>query len=129
MSNIINIHKAHLARDSKFSTTTNGKKVCNFVVGTNDGFGERQTTLWFDCALWGDRAEKASTLLLKGKEVGIIGRVKPIRLFEKDGKHGGSYQIDVIDFVLHGKKDENAFTASQPSEPAPSADLNDDIPF
>lgn len=136
MSNILHLHKAHLARDARFTVTGNGNKVCNFTVAVNDGFGDKQQSIWIDCALWGDRAEKATELLTKGKPVGIVARLRPARVF--DGNNGPSPVIcaDVIEYTLLSKREDSQYSNNQhqdrrtTAEPSDDLDgMDDDIPF
>ena len=122
----VTITKAHLARDSRFAVTKNDKKDCNFTVGVTDGYGDKQITIWIECALWGDHAEKAGTMLLKGKEVSLVGNLRDPSDREHNGKRYGSNQMDVVNYVFHGKKiDGPAPQASEPTDPA----IDEDVPF
>ena len=124
----VTITKAHLARDSRFAVTKNDKKVCNFTVGVTDGYGDKQITIWIECALWGDHAEKASTMLLKGKEVSLVGNLRDPSDREHNGKRYVENQIEVVSYVFHGKKGDGP--TPQVTEPvAPTPAIDDDVPF
>jgi len=78
--------------------------VCNFSVAVKIGFGERATTEWRDCALWGERAQKLSRYLVKGQQVVIAGEPS-LRVYPKrDGTQGTVMQIRVDDVTLVGGK-------------------------
>jgi single-strand DNA-binding protein len=48
--------------------------VCNFTVAVDVGYGDKKQTLWWDCALFGKRAEsKLPQYLTKGQQVAISG--------------------------------------------------------
>lgn len=129
-----------------------GTPVCNFSLAVDVGWGDRQETLWVDCALWGDRAEKLAPYLTKGKAVTVAGDVG-LRQFEKrDGSAGASITVNVQRVTLQSSSDkaagdtkpaaggydmkaaearENAAMPKQPPRAAVTADseLDDDIPF
>lgn len=48
------------------------KRVLNFSIAVNEG---RDRTTWFDCALWGDRADKLAPYITKGKMLAVTGSV------------------------------------------------------
>lgn len=127
-----------------------GTPVCNFSLAVDVGWGDRQETLWVDCALWGDRAEKLAPYLTKGKAVTVAGDVG-LRQFEKrDGSAGASITVNVQRVTLQSSAEkpngdakpasgydmkaaearEKAAMATQQRVPAQAtADLDDDIPF
>jgi single-stranded DNA-binding protein len=124
----VTITKANLARDSRFAVTKNGKKVCNFTVGVTDGFGDKSITIWIECAMWGDHAEKASTMLLKGKEVSLVGNLRDPSDRENNGKRYVSNQIEVVSYTLHGKRGDSPAHPTVEA-PATTATVDEDVPF
>lgn len=90
-----------LGADGELRTTQSGEKVLGFRVANDVGFGERKTTQWVDCSIWGRRAEALAQHLTKGKQVVISGEVT-IREFDKrDGTRGAglSVRVNEIDFT------------------------------
>jgi len=90
-----------LGADGELRTTQSGEKVLGFRVANDVGFGERKTTQWVDCSIWGRRAEALAPHLTKGKQVVVSGEVT-IREFEKrDGTRGAglSVRVNEIDFT------------------------------
>lgn len=90
-----------LGADGELRTTQSGEKVLGFRVANDVGFGERKTTQWVDCSIWGRRAEALAQHLTKGKQVVVSGEVT-IREFEKrDGTRGAGLSVRVaeIDFT------------------------------
>lgn len=59
--------------------TANGQKsVLNFSLAVQKRTKDQQgnyETLWVDCALWGDRAEKLSQYVTKGAKIAVSGSV------------------------------------------------------
>jgi single-strand DNA-binding protein len=63
----------NIGKDAVVRTTGQGKKVAGWSVAVDDGFGDSKRTLWFDCALWGERGEKLAPHLTKGSKVTVSG--------------------------------------------------------
>ena len=90
-----------LGADGELRTTQSGEKVLGFRVANDVGFGERKTTQWVDCSIWGRRAESLAPHLTKGKSVVVSGEVT-LREYEKrDGTRGAGLSVRVaeIDFT------------------------------
>jgi len=104
----------------------NDKRVLNFSVAVNEG---KDRTTWFDCALWGDRADKLAPYIQKGGKVTVAGRVSP-DVYEGQGK----LKLFVIDVTLQGSKGDGQQqsqqqTPAQTQQDSGPADFDDDIPF
>ena len=52
--------------------TVGDKRVANFSVAVSEG---RDKTTWFDCGLWGDRADKLAQYITKGSKIAVTGAV------------------------------------------------------
>lgn len=97
-----------LGADGELRSTQSGEKVLGFRVANDVGFGDRKTTQWVDCSIWGRRAEALAQHLTKGKAVVISGEVT-LREFEKrDGTRGAglSVRVNEIDFTGGGREGE-----------------------
>ena len=95
-----------LGADAELRTTQSGEKVLGFRVANDVGFGERKTTQWVDCSIWGRRAESLAPHLTKGKGVVVSGEVT-LREYEKrDGTRGAQMSVRVaeIDFMGGGRE-------------------------
>lgn len=79
------IVSGNLGRDPESRVTTNGKKVVNFSLAVNDGYGENRKTYWFDVVSWDKTADSVESYLSKGSKVLVEGRLQ-VRTYEKDGK-------------------------------------------
>lgn len=129
-----------LAADAELRTTASGEKALGFRTANDVGFGDRKSTNWIDCTVWGKRAEALAPHLTKGKQVLITGEVT-LREFEKrDGTRGASMSVRVAEIDLVGG-------GNQPRDDKPAAghtkhheekangyapkpdDLDDEIPF
>ena len=131
------ILSGNLGRDCRVASTKGGDTVCNFAVAVKSGYGDKEQTLWIDCALWGKRAEgKLVDYLVKGAKVTVSGELGQQ---EGTGEHSGktflTCRVDKIE-LSGGKSDESpAPKQSQSRQQAPSSapqnfdDFDDDIPF
>lgn len=135
-----------LGADGELRTTQGGDKVVSLRVANDVGFGERKTTQWVECSIWGKRAESLAPHLTKGKQVVISGEVTLREFQKRDGTQGAGLSVRVaeIDFTGGGQRDD----AGQQRQPdaggyggagkgAPAGrgqtpsqdDLDNDIPF
>lgn len=116
------------------TNSVNGTAVCNFTVAAKSGFGDKEQTLWLDCALWGKRAETGLVnYLVKGQKVAVSGE---LGTREHDGKTYLTLRLS--DVTLCGDKgsapgggqQQQQQSTPQPAAPTPPNDgFNDDIPF
>ncbi len=123
----------HCGSDAEVKSTPTGKQVVTWNVAMNSGFGDKKTTTWIRCSMWGDRGVKLAPYLLKGGLVGVTGEFSA-REWEKDGVTKTSCELRVNDVTLLGSPDRAKYDNTQPkAEAAPAAvpegDFNDDIPF
>ena len=124
----------NVGKDAESRFLPNGDPVVSFSVGVKSGYGEKATTTWARCAMFGKRAESVSQYLTKGQLVGISGEVTLREWNDKEGQKRNSLEVRVNDLTLLGKKDGQQ--AAQPSQQAPAkqqsdsfGDFSDDVPF
>jgi single-strand DNA-binding protein len=120
----------NLGKDCRVASVS-GTTVCNFTVAAKSGFGDKEQTIWLNCALWGRQAEsKLTQYLTKGAQVAVSGE---LGTEEYEGKISLTLRVGSISLV--GGKREGAPGGAAPqgqsSYPAPAAreDYDDDIPF
>ena len=132
----------NLGRDCDTRYTQSGDAVVSFSVGVKAGFGDKATTTWANCSMFGKRGEAVSQYLKKGTLVGIVGEVNLREYQDKEGQKRYSLDVRVSDLtLLGGKKSEDddphkyGAPKQQPqrnAQGAPKAsisDMDDDIPF
>lgn len=90
-----------LGRDPELRHTSAGKPVVNFSVATDNGFGEKKTTEWFDITAWDKTAEACGKYLKKGSLVYVEGRTQT-ETWEKDGEKKSkkivvAYEVKFLD--------------------------------
>lgn len=75
--------------------------VLEFRVANNVGFGDKKTTNWFRCNLWGRRGQSIESYLTKGKQVFVTGELALRPYTNRDGVEQISSDINVtnVDFI------------------------------
>ena len=124
----------NLGKDAEQRFTQNGDSVVSFSVGVKAGFGDKATTTWAQCQMWGKRGESVLPYLTKGQLVGVNGEVSMREWQDKEGQKRANLEVRVNDLTLLGKKDGASQPAPQrhaSSQPTGDSldDLGDDIPF
>lgn len=131
-----------LGRDAEQKYLPNGTAVTEFTVAVDVGFGDKKTTLWPRCAMFGDRGAKVAQYLLKGQQVGVSGSVNMREWTNKESETKTSLEVRVSELNLIGSKGDGeqrkatqderpkAQSESAPAKKKPYFDeMDDDIPF
>ena len=126
----------NLGKDAETRHTASGKTVVQFTVAVKSGYGDKASTTWARCSLWGDRGEAVAKYLTKGQLVGITGEAELKEFTNKEGNKQSSLEVRVNDLTLLGGKQDKAETPQRPIErnaaPAPKGafdDFESDLPF
>jgi single-strand DNA-binding protein len=118
----------NLGRDPELRTTQGGDDVLSFSVGVQQGWGERASTNWFRCSVWGKRAKTLADKLRKGSRVFVVGE---LTIGEYQSKPQYEIRVSELDF-------SKAAGGEQRSEPQGGGgnsgwtgddDLDDGVPF
>lgn len=118
----------NIGSDAEIRHTSAGAQLCQFTVATTSGYGEKKSTTWARCTLFGKRSESLAPYLLKGQQVGVVGEVKLHEWTGKDGITKQSLEVHVQDVTLLGSKADKREPAKQMRE-EPAGMVDDDIPF
>ena len=124
-----------MGRDAEQRYTQSGDSVVSFSVGVKAGFGDKATTTWANCAMFGKRGESVAPYLKKGALVGISGELNNREYQDKEGQKRYSLDVRVSDLTLLGGKQSGDSAPSQPQRNAQGAprtsieNMDDDIPF
>ena len=119
------IISGRLTRDAEVRFIPSGTPVMSFSVANNTGFGDNQKTHYFDCSMFGKRAEgKLKDYMIKGQQVVVEGEVSLNQYQKKDGTGGASLNVFVNNVELMGS---NQQAGGRPSESTSNDD--DDLPF
>ena len=117
-----------------------GKPVASWSLAVDVGYGQNKSTVWLDCSLWGERAEKLAGYIRKGDRIGVHGEIG-VRQYESNGQEKTSITLRVADVTLLGEKradDRPSVPASrekvkaaarQDARDQAAAFEDDDIPF
>jgi single-strand DNA-binding protein len=118
-----------LGRDAEVRFLPNGDAVANFSIA--DSQGKDKDAIWWNCQLFGKRAESLAQYLTKGQSVTVTGNVSQRKYTDKHGVEKISTDVRVNDVALQGGRKEGA--APQAAKPKIQGggfeNMNDDIPF
>lgn len=127
----------NLGKDAEVRYLNNGDPVASFSVA--DSPGKDRPTIWWNCSLFGKRAEALAPYLTKGQKVTVCGTVTEREWTDREGLKRKSMDVRVQEIALQGGRsdatksnDDKPKPAAQPaSKPASSGfdDMDDDIPF
>jgi single-strand DNA-binding protein len=118
-----------LGKDAEVKYLANGDAICNFSVA--DSQGREKPTIWWNCGLYGKRAESLSQYLTKGQAVTVTGSVSEREWTDKEGNKRKSMDVRVNDVALQGGR-KDAEPQQERRQPVPQAQLGideDDLPF
>lgn len=124
-----------IVADAEVRFTQSGDPICSFRMASDVGFGDKKTTNWFTCTIWGKRGESLSQYLQKGTPVTVFGMLTLRDWLNKEGIKQLSPDIRIDEIELHGSKQGGEQPAARPapaSQPGPAAnlaDLDSDVPF
>jgi single-strand DNA-binding protein len=108
-----------LGRDAEIKYLQDGSAVANFSVA--DSQGREKPTIWWNCSLFGKRAESLAPYLMKGQAVTVSGNITE-REYQKDGVTHKAMDLRVNDVALQGgKREEGAAPMKKPSQDAAKA--------
>ncbi len=132
-----------LGRDAELRALPDGTAVLTFSVA--DSQGRDKPTIWWNCQLFGKRAESLQQYLGKGQQVAVSGSISERDWKSKEGETRKSMDIRVNDVALQGRPQQSQEAAPAPRAPqrqaparvaaAPNGggsgfdDMDDDIPF
>lgn len=110
----------NLTRDPRLNYTKKNKPVCNFTVAVNEwGKNSRDEwenlrTLYYDCTVWGDKAEATADQLAKGMRVLVAGKLE-LREYEYQGEQQKNLgiQVDEVAISIRYMREESS---SQPQQ-------------
>lgn len=134
----------NLGGDAETRFTPAGDAIVSFSVGVKSGYGEKASTTWARCSMFGKRGQAVADYLLKGQLVGVVGELSAREWEDKQGQKRTSLEVRVNDLTLLGKRNDGERPAQptssqQPAQRAPAqqqapaaggfADFDSDIPF
>ena len=99
----------HLGKDVELLKFDSGKSKSTFSLATNEYYknnkGEKETeTQWHNIVAWGKVAENMDSMLAKGSEVLINGKIVTRNFKDKEGIDRRITEIVAHEFLVFGKK-------------------------
>lgn len=111
-------------RDPETRQTQDGTDICSFSVGVKQGWGDKASTNWFRCSVWGKRARTVGDHLRKGTKVTVIGE---LTIGEYQGKPQYEVRVDDIDWTPTGQREQPQQSNNQ--QGGGWDDDSDQVPF
>jgi single-strand DNA-binding protein len=93
-----------LTRDAELKQLQSGDSILNFSVADNQG--RDKPAIFWNCSLWGKRADSLSSYLTKGQAVTVTGTVTEREWTDKDGAKRKSMDVRVNDLALQGGRQQ-----------------------
>lgn len=133
----------NLGRDPEVRTFQNGDKVCNLRLAVSEKWKDRDTgerkerTEWVSVAIFGPLAGIAEQYLSKGSKVYLAGKLVTRKWQDQSGQdrystevtlQGPQAQMTMLDGPSGDRQDRTPAPAYDQS-PAPSREMDDEIPF
>ena len=97
-------------------------------IGTNPDGSPREHTEWFNCVMWGKRAEAVAPYLTKGKTVHVDGRTETRSWEDEAGQKHYRTEVRVDDLILGGGGAPAAEGTPEPPA-SPPVPPEEEIPF
>lgn len=116
----------NLTRDPELRQTSGGMAVLVFGIAVNDKRKNSQTGVWedypnfFDCTMFGTRAEALSKYLSKGIKVAIEGKLRWSQ-WERDGQKRSKVEVIVDSLDFMSGRNNGGSSASGAVQAAPVA--------
>lgn len=117
----------NVGKDAVLRRTANGDPVLNFTMAVDNGKdreGNKRDTTWFDCAIWGKRAEALERHIVKGLKLVIQGRPTG-RVYEGKIYLG----VNVQDLTFMGGGNNSSDRNSDQQQDGRGPYMDDEIPF
>ena len=132
-----------LGRDSEVKYTPSGTAILEFSLAVDTGFGDKKSSFWLKCSMFGERGQKLSQYMLKGQQVIVSGEFFPRAYQAGDGTTKVSMELRLNAVELIGGKQDGGRREAPEPKPEPSArqqapaaktgspfdDMDDSIPF
>lgn len=129
----------NVGKDAVLRRTQSGDAVLGFSVAVDNGKdkqGNRRDSTWYDCSIWGKRAESLERHITKGLKLSLIGRPT---VHQHEGKVYLGMSVDDLTFMGGGQSQGGGYdsgsgggygSGGQPSSSGGGFDLDgDDVPF
>jgi single-strand DNA-binding protein len=120
----------NVGKDAILRRTQGGDPVLGFSLAVDNGKdkdGNKRDATWFDCSVWGKRAESLERHITKGTKLALSGR-PTVRAH--DGKAYLGISVNELTFMGGGQdRHEDSSGQSQDSGGQSGGSFDDEIPF
>ena len=118
-----------LGKDAELKQMNSGDYICNFSIA--DSMGRDKGTIWWNCTLFGKRAESLSQYLVKGQAVTVVGSIIEREWTDKSDNKRKSMDVRVNDIALQGGRRDAEPQEERRQAPKPvQVNIDDgDLPF
>lgn len=101
----------NVEQEPTITNLESGKKVARFSIATHDNYednkGKKQTdTNWHTVVAWSKTAEIVESYVAKGKEVGIVGKLKTRTYTTEDGNQRYVTEVVASEVLLLGSNND-----------------------
>ena len=118
----------NVGKDAELRRTNSGDAVLGFSLAVDNGKdknGNKRDATWYDCSIWGKRAESLQNYITKGTKLTLTGRPTAR---EHNGKAYLGISVNDLTF-MGGSQQRSDEDRGGYDEPPPRDHLDDDIPF
>lgn len=102
-----------IGRDAEVRHTNSGQQVTSWPLAVDVGYGQNKSTLWIDCAMWGERGTKIADYIRKGDRIGVYGEISLDNYKGNDGAEKSRIRLRVADVTLLGSKQDGGHSDGQ----------------
>lgn len=93
-----------IVADAELRYSPSGDPVAAFRLASDVGFGDKKTTNWFSCQIWGKRGEALAPHLTKGQQVTVFAQLTLREWTNKEGVKAISPDLRIDEIELQGSK-------------------------
>lgn len=120
----------NVGKDAVLRRTGNGDAVLGFSLAVDNGKdknGNKRDSTWYDCSVWGKRAESLERYITKGSKLALTGRPTAR---EHEGKVYMGISVNELTFMGGGADNSGGSQQSGGGyDNGGSRDLDSEIPF
>ncbi len=116
-----------LGKDAE-TRQVNDTTVTSFSLASDVGYGDKKTTFWLDCSIWGNRGVTLEPALVKGAEITVIGELSEREYTNKDGEVKKALSLRVGNNSYPSVRSAEQVQTQTPVV-ADEAVIDDEIPF
>lgn len=122
-----------LGKAAELRYTTTGVAVVTFSIAVDERRKQtdgsyRDEANWFDCVMFGKRAEALQPYLARGTKLSLVGHLRQ-STYERDGHKRSRVEIVVDDVELMNTRREQQTVDAEPQAVEAASVYDGDIPF